>query len=118
MPDPEDDPGRRREALAALYDRHADGLYRYALMILADPAEAQDAVQQTFTKLFDRRGTEIQSEADYLRTCVRNECFSALRRRRRDRGEKDAAALLEPVAPGASREERLALEDALRLLPP
>jgi len=118
MPDREDDPGRRRAALAALYDAHAVGLYRYALMILADAAEAEDAVQQSFTKYIDRRGAAVLSEADYLRTAVRNECFSAFRRRRRDRPPAASSCLLEPVAPGASPDERLALEDALRALPP
>jgi len=118
MPDREDDPGRRRAALAALYDAHAVGLYRYALMILANAAEAQDAVQQAFTKYMDRRGLAVLSEADYLRTAVRNECFSAFRRRRRDHPPAASSCLLEPVAPGALPDERLALEDALRALPP
>ena len=118
MPDREDDPGRRRAALAALYDAHAAGLYRYALMILADSAAAQDAVQQAFARYMDRRGPAVLSESDYLRTSVRNECFSALRRRRRDRADVDATSLLEPIAPGGRPEERIALEDAMRALPP
>lgn len=118
MPDREDDPGRRRAALAALYDAHVAGLYRYALMILANTAEAEDAVQQAFTKYLDRRGTAVLSEADYLRTAVRNECFSAFRRRRRDHPPAAPSCLLEPVAPGAHPDEKIALEDALRRLPP
>jgi RNA polymerase sigma-70 factor, ECF subfamily len=117
MPDREDDPGRRRAALGALYDAHAAGLYRYALMILANPAAAEDAVQQAFTKFMDRRGAAVLSEADYLRTSVRNECFTMLRRRRRD-GLENTGPLLEPAAPSAGDEERLALEAALRALPP
>jgi RNA polymerase sigma-70 factor, ECF subfamily len=117
MPDREDDPGGGRAALGALYDAHADGLYRYALMILANPAAAEDAVQQAFTKFMDRRGAAVLSEADYLRTCVRNECFTTLRRRRRD-GLEPTEPLLEPAAPSANENERLALEEALRTLPP
>ena len=30
------------------YDRHAAGLFRYALMLLGDTASAADAVQQVF----------------------------------------------------------------------
>jgi len=116
MPDREDDPGREPEKLAALYDARAAGLYRYALMILADPAGAEDAVQQAFASFLDRRGSAVLSQTDYLRACVRNECFGALRRRRRDGGEP-RAPLLEPVAPGADEAERVALEDALRSLP-
>ena len=40
-----------REFVAAAYDRFADGLYRYAVMILADRADAEDAVQQAFAKV-------------------------------------------------------------------
>jgi len=120
MPDREDDPGRQRTALAALYDAHAGGLYRYALMILADTAAAEDAVQQAFIKLMDRRGdAAVLSESDYLRTCVRNACFDALRRRRRDyAGPGSGPPLLEPVAPSTHDDERIALEDALRSVPP
>jgi hypothetical protein len=42
--DPAEEAGR-------LYDRFADGLYRNALMILADPEGAADAMQQVFTAI-------------------------------------------------------------------
>ena len=32
------------------YDKYADELYKYALMILADHGAAEDAVQQVFVK--------------------------------------------------------------------
>jgi RNA polymerase sigma-70 factor (ECF subfamily) len=108
----------RRSIVGRLYDQHGASLYRYALMLLADPAAAADAVQQVFTALLRPAATiAFDNEAHYLRRAVRNECFSALRRRRvRD---EDAAGLLlepaglEPVAP----EERIALERAIRALP-
>jgi RNA polymerase sigma-70 factor (ECF subfamily) len=113
----DDGPGSR-ETLAALYDTHAPGLYRYALMILADPAAAQDAVHEAFRKVVGRE-TSIRSLDDYLRTAVRNECFTLLRRRRREPARGDEGKpLLEPVAPEASHEQRLVLESALRDLPP
>ena len=101
-----------------LYDRLGKGLYRYALMILADPAGAADAVQQVFVALLGHRGAEIESEAGYLRRAVRNECFSALRRRRRDFVADQKPALLEAVVPcGVGPEQRMALEQAIRELP-
>jgi RNA polymerase sigma-70 factor (ECF subfamily) len=103
-----------------LYDDHAPALYRYALMILADPTAAQDAVQQVFLRVSGRGGAldGVASAAAYLRTAVRNECYSMLREKRRDRGD-GAGALLEPepTCPG-DEDSRLAVEAALRELPP
>lgn len=109
--------------LAELYDAHAPGLYRYALMILADHAGAEDVVQHAFMGLIKAGASDnrVRSPMDYLRRSVRNECFSQLRKRAR-RVEALAASngrLLEPLAAGADQpEDRLALEQALRALPP
>ncbi len=40
--------GRDLEAFLELYDRHVNGLYRFAFYRLGDRAEAEDAVSQTF----------------------------------------------------------------------
>ena len=40
-----------RALIERLYDDHAAGLYRYALIVLADHGLAEDAVQQVFAKL-------------------------------------------------------------------
>lgn len=119
--------GRRREDLrqhlAAVYDACAAALFRYAAMLLADPAAAEDAVQQVFVKL-TRRGRldDIPALGPYLHRAVRNECYSALRRRFRMRRVVDERALLEPLpAPSqpARREDvRRALEEALKALAP
>ena len=95
-----------------LYDEHGAGLYRYALMILADAAAAEDALHEVFAKLLRQR-TSISDERRYLRRAVRNECFSALRRRQS--GAK--GPLLEAVGPDDRPEERLALESAIAELP-
>jgi DNA-directed RNA polymerase specialized sigma24 family protein len=75
-----DEPGDR---IGRLYDQYAAGLYRYALIVLADPAAAADAVQQVFVGLL-RGSAVVESDERYLRRAVRNECFSTFRRRRRD----------------------------------
>lgn len=99
-----------------LYDLHGAALYRYALMLLADAAAADDAVQQVFTTLLRRGPARLNSPAHYLRRAVRNECYSALRRRRAE-AEVDRP-LLEPVAPEPrTPDERIGLERALRRLP-
>lgn len=108
----------RRSIVGRLYDQHGASLYRYALMLLADPAAAADAVQQVFTALLrPAAGIAFDNEARYLRRAVRNECFST-RRRQRVRDEDATRSLLEPVdADVVAPEVRIALERALRALP-
>jgi RNA polymerase sigma-70 factor (ECF subfamily) len=106
------------DRIAGLYDRLGGSLYRYALMILADPSGAADAVQQVFVAVLGRRGVELEFEERYLRRAVRNECYSALGRRRGDFVTGAEESLLEAVPASRDRpEERLALEQAIRELP-
>ncbi len=104
------DPGR-------LFEIHGPALYRYAAMLLADAAAAEDAVQQVFVALLRQRAP-IENEAHYLMRAVRNECYSMLRARKvrgDDRGERP---LLEAVADApVAPDERIALERAIRELP-
>ena len=114
-------PDRPRDTASAragrLYDELGAGLYRYAVMLLADAEAAEDAIQQVFAALLRHQGS-IDNEAHYLRRAVRNECYSMLRGRVR-RKEEPERPLLEPVASeGVNQAERLALESAIRQLPP
>ena len=89
-------------------------------MLLADPAAAEDAVQQVFTSVL-RSGASARLEADerYLRRAIRNECYSVLRRRRIRPIQVEPQALLEQIASADSKpDERLALERGIRLLTP
>jgi RNA polymerase sigma-70 factor (ECF subfamily) len=103
--------------LADLYDQHGARLYRYALLILADAAAAEDALQEAFCRVARAmsRSPGIAT-VPYLTATVRNECYDALRRRRRDL--ESNGPLLEPHATVVCAEERLTLEAALRRLPP
>jgi RNA polymerase sigma-70 factor, ECF subfamily len=105
--------------VAAVYDACAAGLYRYALMILADRQGAEDAVQQAFTKLLGqaRARATVECPQAYLRVAVRNECYSHLRRRRRA-PTTGSDTLLEVADHAGGDEERLAVESVLRELPP
>jgi RNA polymerase sigma-70 factor (ECF subfamily) len=96
-----------------LYDEYGASLYRYALMLLADHAAAEDAIQQVFARLV-ARPRAIDEGEHYLRRAVRNECYSVLRARVSKRFE---APLLEPMVPEARVEERMSLEAAIRELP-
>ena len=109
--------GATADRIGRLYDRFAGPLYRYALMILADPEAAADAVHQVFLSVLGGAGAVMDDEERYLRRAVRNACYSALRGRRREIVSGDAP-LLEAVDPRADRpDERLAIEQAMRVLP-
>ena len=112
-----------RQHLADIYDACAEGLFRYAAVLLADPAAAEDAVHQVFAKLaaMGRRLDEIGAMAAYLRQAVRNECFGLLKRQSRRRQTAEHTAALLEAAPGdvseGLHELRQALERSLRALP-
>jgi RNA polymerase sigma-70 factor, ECF subfamily len=103
--------------LAELYDQYGPRLYRYALLLLADVDAAEDVMQDAFYQLARaiRRQPDVATVA-YLTTIVRNECYTRLRKRRRERSAP--LPLLELVSADASAEERLLIEQALRVLPP
>ena len=117
------DCGCPREWLANVYDSYAGGLYRYALMILADPAAAEDAVHQVFGKLaaMQRRAGEISSCNGYLRTAVRNECYRVIRQRQSaELPVNCSGTMLSAVDEhkADARDLQQAIEQALRALPP
>ena len=110
-PGPEDHAAQ----IGLAYDRYATGLYRYAVMMLGDRAAAADAVQQVFAAWL-RQTHAIDEDERYLRRAVRNECYSALRRRQRE--PLSTAPFLEPIDPASAHtEEQVAIEQALRVLP-
>lgn len=122
-----DESGRRdqaRQHLAAAYDACADELFRYAVMLLADPVLAEDVVHQASAKLAGRnqRLGQIEEMRAYLRRAVRNECYRLVAERtRRGRTDRDSRMLLEPARPDelpVSPQLRRNLEESLRALPP
>jgi len=117
------------ETIAELYAAHGARLYRYAVLLLADRAAAEDALQDTFLQLAralrGRPGVEVSFA--YLATTLRHTCYSALRRRRAGPfGQSGKAGLFGPAgeplieraSPEASEEERMLIDDALKRLPP
>ncbi len=107
---------------AEIYRAYADSLYRYALMILADPFAAEDATHRVFEKLIaqNRALRKIESWDIYLRTAVRNECFRIFQDRQRKNIHLDSdVPFLETIDPsGTGSEEKAVVENALRQLPP
>ena len=108
------------EAVTALYQAHALGLLRLAVVMLGDRAAAEDVVQDAFCGLYRRwdRLADPSGALAYVRSSVLNGCRTALRRRALGRrvteyqppaGSAEAAVL--------SREERQEVMRAVRRLP-
>jgi RNA polymerase sigma-70 factor (sigma-E family) len=90
--------------VTALYQAHAVGLIRLAIVMLGDRAAAEDAVQDAFLGLY-RHWAGLADPANalaYVRSAVLNRCRNALRDRGRSRhlagvavaGESAEAAVL------------------------
>ena len=90
----------------------AGTFYQVAFFILEDAAEAEDAVQELYLKLWDRRDVldGIRSPKGYGITLLRNLCLDRIRHSRK---METPATLPEPETPGSQDEsidekERLA----------
>jgi RNA polymerase sigma factor (sigma-70 family) len=94
--------------LAEAYDRYATPLYSYCRSLLQEPADAADAVQDTFlvatAKLRDLRDpARLRS---WLYAVARNECFRRLRAGKALSGLEEAADVPAPSADiGAAAEQ-------------
>lgn len=60
-------------SLAELYNRHVKALYNYAYRLSGNKDVAQDAVQDTFVEIWNRRQTlgQIRNAKAYLLSCTR-----------------------------------------------
>ncbi|MER3408847.1 MAG: hypothetical protein C4306_01805, partial [Thermoleophilia bacterium] len=78
-------PGAADHYLAELYDRHGRTILGLCRLLLRDPAEAEDAAQQTFLSALAslRSGTVPRHPAAWLATIARNECWERIQRRMR-----------------------------------
>ena len=121
--------------LAAAYDRYADPLYQYCRTLLSDPADAADAVQDTFVIAASRLdGLRDPSRLrPWLYAVARHEALRILRSKQgtsaldvapdvtddsgdagRDAERADLRALLEDAAAGLNPGEREVIELQLR----
>ena len=84
VPPGEDAAPRARQAVTALYQAHALGLIRLAVVMLGDKAAAEDVVQEAFCGLYRRWNqlSDTDKALSYVRSSVINGCRSALRKRR------------------------------------
>lgn len=99
---PKNEPGRALE-LERMVDQYGDSLLRMAFLYLRDIALAQDAVQETFLRVFKhpgKHGETIANERAWVTRIAANVCNDMLRAARRQR--IDAGASLESIpAPGS-----------------
>ena len=108
-------------AFEELLRRHRTRIYRVALRMLANPADAEDAAQDAFLQCWSAlpRFRAESSFSTWLVQIVTNRCLNMLRSRRADplegRGEARAARLTEVVE---ARAELEALAGALVGLTP
>jgi len=90
---------RSQQALEQLYRRHADTVYRVCFSYMKSPAEAEDAVQDTFIKLMraNPRLADANHEKAWLIRTAGNVCKDLLRRhRRRDTPLEDDLPVFAP----------------------
>lgn len=94
-------------ALAHLYERYRRRLYGYCARLLADPSQAEDAVQETFLKLRSRGDGIAEAGAlrPWLYRVARNEALGMIRRRAA--GEAvDADAVWDEETPQSALERK------------
>jgi RNA polymerase sigma-70 factor (sigma-E family) len=108
------------DEVTALYEAHALGLLRLAVIMLGERQAAEDVVQDAFLGLFRRWDAlhDHERALAYVRSSVFNGCRTVMRKRTRDRAfvlvEPDAESAEARVVLGEEHREVLA---ALRRLP-
>jgi len=111
------------QAVTALYEAHAVGLIRLAVVMLGDRSAAEDVVQEAFCGLYRRWGqlADPARALGYVRASTLNGCRSELRQRIRAQrrggpalGAADAASAEQAALLG---EEHQRVLNALRRLP-
>ena len=110
-------------AVTGLYQTHAVGLIRLAVVMLGDRAAAEDVVQEAFCGLYRRWGelADPSKALSYARTATLNGCRSELRHRiraqRRGGPPPDAADAASAEQAALLGEEHRQVLSALRRLP-
>ncbi len=82
--------------------KHQHGLYALAHQMLGNQLEAEDVVQDTFIKLWQRKENGGEFEKAWLYKVTRNHCLDIIRRRKHAREYQIAAAVGSDLAPSAT----------------
>ena len=102
-----------KDALSALYRRHASGAFTLAVQICGDADRANDVVQDAFLRAFDRLG-QLRDAGQFSAWLKRIVASVAIDHVRRDRKLVFSDELQEPSDPSAHRAAQQ--HDALGLL--
>jgi RNA polymerase sigma-70 factor, ECF subfamily len=103
-----------RDAFEEVVDRYGLQLLRTARLILRDEALAEDAIQETFLKAWQRIGSlRDEDPGPWLTRIAMNESISTYRRRHRFQALTERFGRLGASKPEVSSEARLDLAHAL-----
>lgn len=102
----------------AVYERQADRVYKICCFYLGNPADAQDAVQNIFIRLLEKKIAfrDGQHEMAWFYTVARNHCRDILRSGQRKK-QLVSDAFSEAAAQQAESAGNPYLQQALRRLP-
>jgi len=106
-----------RRAFGVLYDATSTKLFGVALRVLDNRAEAEDALQEVFVKVWHKAGqyrVNGLSPMTWLITVTRNHAVDRLRARRAGTAQIDEAAELADLTPGPEAQV-IARSEAARL---
>lgn len=109
---------RPADVLEEILESYGNKLFRYALMMLGDTSEAEDAVQDTLIKYWQKAPEfrDKDHEKAWLLTVTANRCKDLLRRRMR-RGETSLESIVELTDAAADTTENTGILEALARLP-
>lgn len=121
--------GMDQEALAAVYDRFADRIYRYLYRRVGDPEVAEDLTAQTFTRMLEALHTGRQWHTSFhawLYRIAHNLAVDYFRQKTRmqtvslepHQALKATRAAVDPFAETVKRLQRETLVQALEYLTP
>ena len=96
---------------AELYERHSEGVFRAALRVTGNPADAEDVLQTVFLRILARGENieDVELRAAYFRRAAVNAAVDVLRRR-----ELRAESVYDNRTPHALAEPAFLLKERLR----
>jgi RNA polymerase sigma-70 factor (ECF subfamily) len=95
--------------VAELYERHYETVFRAALRITGNPADAEDVLQTVFVRVLARGGSveDVELPAAYFRRAAVNAAVDVLRRRELRAESAPDDRTLHPVQPQLLLKEQL-----------
>src|SRR5204863_2249397 len=104
---------RPERAFERLYQKHAGDVYRYALVVLRNPADAEDVTQTTFMNAYRaiERGERPRAPQNWLIAIAHNVCRQRFRQSQRRPNE---VALNESLAEAMEHDEDVVSAEDLR----